>query len=652
MLEQVKKLILGEEKNPLDPHIFHKLSLVAFLAWVGIGADGISSACYGPEEAFLALGDHRFLCIFLALATAGTVFIISLGYSEIIELFPQGGGGYLVTTRLLGKYPGLLAGSALVVDYVLTISISIASGGDAFFSFLPANYLPYKFPFQVFLICLLIYLNLRGAKESIITLLPIFLTFMVTHLVLLAVIFVGHAPELGSFAASQASQVSTELATVGFLPLFLIFMRAYSMGAGTYTGIEAVSNSMQLLKEPKVLTGKKTMLYMAISLSVIAGGILIGYLLLDTRAEHGKTLNATLALAATKSWDLPGLPLGQIFSTITLISEAALLFVAAQAGFMGGPGVLSYMAIDSWFPKRFTYLSDRLVTKNGVLLMGLSALALLVYAKGSVKILVVMYSINVFITFSLALTGITLYRFKNRTKGWRRKILNTATGAILTTAILILMICLKFREGAWVTIVITSGVMGLCMLIHHHYAGVQTALKRLDETLTNIPFPPLAGEKPKFNPKGPTAAILVTGFNGLGIHSLLAVKQLFGDYFKNYIFLSVGVIDSSHFKGADQIEALSASTEESLKQYAELAGHMGMYSDYRFGLGTDVIDEIVELSQKISKEFKHVVFFGGQLVFHEENFFSKILHNQTTVMLQKRFHFTGLPMVVLPIRVM
>ncbi|HEV2169722.1 MAG TPA: hypothetical protein VGR40_02180, partial [Candidatus Binatus sp.] len=121
-------VLIGPPRDVRDPEIFHNLSLVAFLAWVGLGSDGLSSSCYGPEEAFLALGHHQYLAVFLAMLMALTVFIISASYSQTIDLFPTGGGGYLVATKLLGKYFGLVSGSALVVDYVLTIAISIASG--------------------------------------------------------------------------------------------------------------------------------------------------------------------------------------------------------------------------------------------------------------------------------------------------------------------------------------------------------------------------------------------------------------------------------------------------------------------------------------------------------------------------------------------
>src|ERR1700746_3281993 len=137
MVERIKELVFGKPKDPLDPRVFHHLSLIAFFAWIGLGADGLSSSCYGPEEAFLSLGSHAHLALWLAAAVMGTVFLLSASYSQIIEQFPSGGGGYLVATKLLGPVPGVVSGCALLVDYILTIAISIASAMDAIFSFLP-----------------------------------------------------------------------------------------------------------------------------------------------------------------------------------------------------------------------------------------------------------------------------------------------------------------------------------------------------------------------------------------------------------------------------------------------------------------------------------------------------------------------------------
>src|SRR5688500_7160249 len=197
----LKTILFGKPKDPLDPRVFHQVSLVAFLAWVGLGADGLSSSAYGPEEAYLALGDHYFLALPLAILMATTVFVISASYSHIIELFPTGGGGYLVATKLLGPKIGLLSGSALIVDYMLTITISVASAGDQIFSFLPASVHWLKLAIEFGLIVFLIYLNLRGTKESVLFLLPIFLLFVVAHIFAISLGILPRASEIPSVAS-------------------------------------------------------------------------------------------------------------------------------------------------------------------------------------------------------------------------------------------------------------------------------------------------------------------------------------------------------------------------------------------------------------------------------------------------------------------
>src|SRR6266481_9776716 len=323
-------LFIGPPRDVRDPGIFHSLSLIAFLAWVGLGSDGLSSSCYGPEEAFLALGHHQYLAVFLAMLMALTVFIISASYSQTIDLFPTGGGGYLVATKLLGKYFGLVSGSALVVDYVLTIAISIASGADAIFSFLPIGLLPYKFWLCLLVVLLMVLMNLRGVKESVLSLLPIFIAFIIMHVWLVGYAILSRAPELPSIVGDAVKEVHASSNSIGMLALAIIFLRAYSLGGGTYTGIEAVSNGLPILREPRAETGKRTMMYMAVSLAFIAGGILLGYLLLNVEAESGKTLNAVMFERLANNWKFLGLPIGPAIITFALLTEGALLFVAAQ----------------------------------------------------------------------------------------------------------------------------------------------------------------------------------------------------------------------------------------------------------------------------------------------------------------------------------
>src|SRR6195256_2536532 len=174
-LGKLREVVLGKPRDPLSAETRHSVALIAFFAWVGLGADGLSSSCYGPEEAYLALVIHTHFGLYLAAAIAITVFIISLAYNQVIELFPNGGGGYKVATQLLGARAGLVSGAALIVDYVLTIAISIASGADALFSLLPLDAHRFKIPAEIALIVLLTWLNLRGVKEAIKVLLPIFI---------------------------------------------------------------------------------------------------------------------------------------------------------------------------------------------------------------------------------------------------------------------------------------------------------------------------------------------------------------------------------------------------------------------------------------------------------------------------------------------
>src|SRR5438105_11235076 len=365
MLSGFKRVLLGRPRDVLDPGVFHKVSLAAFLAWVGLGADGLSSSAYGPEEAFKALGPHGYLAVAMAGAIALTVFIISHAYSRIIEHFPFGGGGYVVATRLLGRTAGVVSGSALVVDYVLTIAISIAAGVDAVFSFLPPAWQGWKLAVAAAAIGVLTLLNLRGVKESVAILAPVFLTFVVTHAILILGTMASRSHEIPSVLreihVGFAQGLRPPPLGLGLAGMLALFMRAYSLGGGTYTGIEAVSNGLSIMREPKVQTGKRTMLLMAVSLAVTASGIILCYLLLDVRyMDPDHTMNSLLAAKLAGNVHFLGLPVGKWFVFVALLSEALLLFVAAQAGFIVGPRVMANMAHDSWFPHRFSALSDRL----------------------------------------------------------------------------------------------------------------------------------------------------------------------------------------------------------------------------------------------------------------------------------------------------
>jgi amino acid transporter len=648
----LRGLLFGKPKDPLDPRVFHQISLVAFLAWVGLGADGLSSSAYGPEEAYLALGEHFFLALPLALLMAVTVFTISASYSQIIELFPTGGGGYLVATKLLGPKVGLVSGSALIVDYMLTITISVASAGDQIFSFLPASVHGVKFMVEFALIFFLIYLNLRGTKESVLFLLPIFLLFVAAHVFAISLGTLPQAAGIPELASVTYEKTVGDIHAVGLWATIFIVLHAYSLGGGTYTGIEAVSNGLQALREPRVETGKRTMLYMAVSLAFTASGLLVCYLLNDVPAEPGKTLNASLFTRIYGGFFSP--ELAYILVVVTLITEAAILLVAAQAGFIDGPRVLSNMAIDSWFPHRFSHLSDNLVTQYGIWFMGLAALAFLAYTGGDVRLLVVMYSINVFLTFTLSQSGMCRYWWTARKteQFWRRKLLVNGTGLALTATILVVTVIVKFAEGGWLTVIVTSAFITAAYCIRSHYDGVRGALKTLDDALINIPFQPDLNKPVRSKDRqAPTAVLVVRDFDGIAIHSLLNIARLFPNHYKNIVFISVGLIDSGKFKGLSEIDNLRRSKEEDLDSFVDFANCLGYYAEYRYSLGIDLMAELERLCRSAAEEFPRSVFFAGKLVFQKENFLTRLLHNHTPFTLQQRLQFDGFEMMVLPIRV-
>lgn len=659
-LSKLFRRVIGAPKDVQQKGIFHSLALIPFLAWVGLGADGLSSSSYGPEEAFKTLGEHTYLSVAIALAMVMTVVIISAAYSRIIEAFPHGGGGYVVATKLLGDRAGVVSGCALLVDYMLTITTSVAAAGDALYSFVPQDLfhvgaltLPWaqmKLATEIVFVFVLTMMNIRGVKESVIALTPIFLVFLITHAILIIGAFVVAVPHLPAVARESAHGFRTGLATLGVIGMVKLFVHSYSLGGGTYTGIEAVSNGLPIMREPKVRTAQRTMVYMASSLAITASGLLLCYLLLGAHPVANQTMNAVLSQRFAGSGTF-----GSIFTIVTLVSEGALLVVAAQAGFVDGPRVMANMAIDNWLPRRLAALSDRLTTMNGVLIMGSASLGALLLTSGSVDQLVVMYSINVFLTFSLSMFGMlrrNLSARKHRAQGDHAgHVALFGVGFAMCATILAVTITEKFAEGGWITLVVTTACVLFCFWVRSHYQGVTMRLDALDNALGDLPLDPAHDSLPPLNRNAPTAVVLVSRYGGLGLHTALNIFKSFPSYFKNLVFVTAGVIDSGGFKGEEELEALKERTRENLDKYVEWANRMGIPATSRMTFGTDAVADAETLCMGVSKEFHHATFFAGQVIFHRERWYDRWLHNQTAFAIQKRLQWAGLTMVILPVRV-
>ncbi len=651
--QRCKKLIIGAPRNPLATDTRHGMVLIAFLAWIGLGADGLSSANYGPEAAFVTLGAQTHLALYLAAMTAIAVFIISFSYNQVIELFPSGGGGYKVATVLIGPRAGLISGAALIVDYVLTIAISIAAGADAVYSLLPLSLLSTKIFVDIGALLVLLILNLRGVKEPIKILLPLFLGFLLTTWALIIYGVALHARALPTLVPATLHTTISVARSIGWLAVLSLLFRAFAFGGGTYTGIEAVSNNVNILKEPRVATGQWTMLYMAASLAFTAAGLMVLYLLWHAMPEAGRTLNAIVfKLILEHAFGSHTLVINVIMLT-TLVFAAAILFVAANTGFLGGQAVLANMAADRWVPHQFSQLSSRLVTQNGIVVMGVSALAILLLTQGKVDILVSLYSINVFITFTLSTTGLCIYWWRHWGKVSKPalRLLLSASGAVVCASILMVTLIEKFTSGAWMTVLITGLVIALCFRIKHHYRETARQLAKVDALFATATPTGSIENPPELDPQAPTAVFLVGGSLGTGMHTLLATQRLFPKHFKNCIFISVGEIDAGSFFGEERLTELRSEVEGNLAFYVNYCHRRGMAATSFHRFGADTVDQLTQLADQVMQQFPNCVFFASKLLFSDDNPLARFLHNQTALSVQQRLQAKGVIMTILPMKV-
>jgi K+ transporter len=287
--------------------------------------------------------------------------------------------------------------------------------------------------------------------------------------------------------------------------------------------------------------------------------------------------------------------------------------------------------------------------------MGGASLATLLLTGGHLDQLVTMYSINVFVTFSLSQLGMARFWWQRSklVQHWKRQFSLHGVALVLCIGILAFTIVQKFSQGAWVTLVVTTGIIVLCLCIELHYRNVARQLRRLDDELGDLGvqaglFDGLGGEP---DPRAPTAVLMVGHYGGIGIHSLLSIQRSYAGYFKNVIFVSVAVLDSGTFKGSEELERLQHQVRESLDKYVKLARGLGWNASSRTASGLDAVKEATALCTALAAEFPRAAFFAGKLIWKRETWWQRILHNETAYQIERRLHWKGLPMAVLPIRV-
>ena len=501
---------------------------------------------------------------------------------------------------------------------------------------------------------ILIVLNLRGIKESIRVLVPIFLLFIGTHVLLILTTIVMRLSQLDDIVVTAAQDASATSSQLGWFALALIMMRAYSLGGGTYTGIEAVSNSVQVLREPRVANAKRTMLYMAVSLAFTAGGIIIGYLLVGARPVPDRTMNAVFAQSVFGDWTArrlrrrtgPRRPDPRFRRRPALrrrpdrIPGGAARSGQHGGGFLGAAPLRPALGPSG---REQRHLPDGRSRAGHALVhprFGLEARRHVLHQR--------LPHVQPDAPRAWCATG----RSTAARPTGSETSLCTSWASTLCTLILVVTVYEKFEEGGWLTVIVTTTFVTLAFSMKAHYTRVRNAMRRIDETLLDIPVRPHGEANTEIPPDEPVAVMLVNGFTGMGIHTVLSVQNLFPHQFKNYLFLSVGVIDSENFKGVAEIDALRRQTETDLIKYVAFARQLGFRAEYRYDIGTEAVEAVVKLCDEVHKEYPRSIFFLGQLVFESDRFYYRFLHNETAFAIQRRLQFAGLQAIVLPIRVL
>ncbi len=456
LIGRIKRLLLGE---PLSNQMASHERIPKWKALAVMSSDALSSTAYATEEILLPLAAFAAMSTVwslpICLAISALLVIVTTSYLQTIEAYPGGGGAYTVAKENLGVGAGLIAGAALLIDYVLTVSVSVAAGManmDAAFPFLREH----REIFCALVIFLIMIMNLRGIRESAtVFAIPTYF-FIGSFLLMLAVgawkVLSGQVLDVAPVMNNMYPEIS----------IFLI-LRAFSSGCAALSGVEAISNGVSTFREPSARNAKITLAWMAGILCVLFIGMTLLAHNFGIIPKEGETVVSSLARS--------------IFGTTPMyfviqIATALILFLAANTAYTGFPSLASLLAKDRYLPRQLASLGDRLVFSNGIFGLSVCGAALIYLFDGDVHKLIPLYAVGVFLSFTLSQSGMVRFHWRERQKGWISSLIINAAGALTTCIVLVVVSVTKFSHGAWMVILILPLVMIFFSKIHHHYLAV------------------------------------------------------------------------------------------------------------------------------------------------------------------------------------
>jgi amino acid transporter len=457
---RVRRIVLGP---PLRSTAIASERLRKLIALPVLSADALSSVAYGPEAllAVLVLAGSDGLALSLPLAAAIVLLMITIGlsYRQTIRAYPNGGGSYIVASDNLGRVSGLAAAGGLMTDYVLTVAVSVAAGGAAVTSALPAL-APAAVPIGLAVIAVLLFGNLRGVRQAGAAFAAPTYGFIVA-IGLLVIVGLWHAAHNGFHAAAPSATAPVE-------PLgLLLVLRAFASGATAMTGIEAISNATPVFQRPAWRNARTTLSWMVAILVLLYAGTLMLAHLEGIVPRPGQTLLSQLAHASFGN--------GPLYA-FTQAATAAILLLAANTAFSDCPRVLYLLARDLHAPRTFLRLGDRLAFNNGIVLVAASAAVILVAFGANTSALIPLYAVGVFLAFTLSQTGMVVHWWRRRGPHWRKSIAINAAGAAASAIVFAIATVTKFSEGAWLALVVVATVVVAGLRVRRYYLRVARAV--------------------------------------------------------------------------------------------------------------------------------------------------------------------------------
>ena len=484
MLNKLKYLLIG---SPLPSAMMAEKRLNKVRALAAFSPDALSSVAYANQEIYLGLvmaGAAGLSFQFpIALAITILLSIVALSYAQTLRGYPSGGGSYIVARENLGTYPGLVAGGALLLDYILTAAVSLTAGVAAIASAFPEIW-PYRVWVALGLLVLIMLLNLRGIRESgTVMAVPVYL-FLVSFLGMLL-----YGVMRALIQGTPTPLAVTAPAAIEPLGLFLI-MHAFSAGCTALTGIEAISNGVPAFKQPEWLNARKTLVVMAILMTLLFLGSMGLTQFFGVVAGPNETILSALARRL--------LGTGPAYYVVQF-STLAVLAVAANTSFADFPRVGAILAKDKFMPRQLFNVGDRLVFHNGILLLAVLTAVLIIGFNGDSHALVPLFAVGAFTAFTLSQSGMVIHWFRLKEAGWQIKAMINGLGAFVTAITLLVIGVSKFLEGAWISVLVIPALMVLFLKIREHY-------KHVSEQLTMHGLPPSLRPSPK-----PRVVIPVSG---------------------------------------------------------------------------------------------------------------------------------------------